>query len=230
MNQEYSLPPATAYDLWAPSYETDNPLLLMERELLAPHIASLDFRGKTVADFGCGTGRYADVCSGAEFSMGVDISPKMLKQAASRRTKRHDLLINARLESLPFRTSVFDLGICVLVLGYLPQLDQGILEMSRTLRQGGRVFIADLHPQRSDWKRTFALPGIAGKSLEIQHYRHSPEEYRSAFSRNGFMVEFSDEPPIGPAVEHVFETFGKKQEYRRSMGTPLLLTFILRKI
>src|ERR1700744_6050514 len=52
--------PATAYDIWALSYDhqPDNLMLALDEELCGSLLAQVQLSGKVIADIGCGTGRH----------------------------------------------------------------------------------------------------------------------------------------------------------------------------
>ncbi|MFI5131281.1 MAG: hypothetical protein ACHQFX_14865, partial [Chitinophagales bacterium] len=52
--------PATAYDLWASSYDeqNDNPLVYLDEMVFTEMLAECRVEGKAVVDVGCGTGRH----------------------------------------------------------------------------------------------------------------------------------------------------------------------------
>jgi len=232
-----SLNARDAYDLWAPTYDdkSSNPLILIEEKLLAPFFQELDFREKRVIDLGCGTGRYFDqyILSGAEEIVGVDISMSMLEKAKRRFAGASVTLIEASVSQIPFHDAVFDLGISTLTTGYLADLHSAIAEMTRVLRPGGTLFLADLHPKHETlgWKRNFTVQSDDGspRTYEIDSCTHSIAEYRRALENNNLEITSMAEPVIDSTVADVFEQFEAMQSYRKYFGEPILLTFTARK-
>lgn len=106
-------------------------------DMLAPWLASRS--GLQVADLGCGTGLSGQVVrSHAAYLAGIDLSQKMLEQAATK--KVYDELFRAEITA--FLQSAagerFDLILALDVLVYIGSLDALAAQAHRTLRPGGR--------------------------------------------------------------------------------------------
>ncbi|KAB8143149.1 methyltransferase domain-containing protein [Chloroflexia bacterium SDU3-3] len=108
--------------------------------------------GAAVLEVGCGTG---DVALAARRHMGatgrvcgIDPAPEMIafaRQKAARERADVDFQIGV-IESLPFPSDSFDVVLSSLMMHHLPhQLkQQGMAEILRVLRPGGRVLIVDV--------------------------------------------------------------------------------------
>jgi SAM-dependent methyltransferase len=95
--------------------------------------AIAETRPRRVLDAGCGDGLFARVIAAPEV-IGVDNAPAMVERARQRG-------VDARLgdiQDLPFTDGEFDVVVCNWTLYHLPNLDQGIKEIARVLRAGGR--------------------------------------------------------------------------------------------
>src|SRR5262245_47177395 len=104
--------PFTGHELWADVYDTvPNPLLSLEERELSKWVGNL--HGLSVADVGCGTGRWMQrACSlGAKSLVGIDFSPNMLRQAAQKPGLRGRLAL-ANAAELPLQSSSMDCVIC----------------------------------------------------------------------------------------------------------------------
>lgn len=107
--------------------------------------------GDKVLDVGCGSGnltlttkRYAGR-SGSVY--GIDASPEMIDVARknAKQTGIDAMFDVALIEKLPFEDATFDIVISRLVMHHLPAdlKQQALAEISRVLKPGGTIFLAD---------------------------------------------------------------------------------------
>lgn len=140
-----------------------------------------------VLDAGTGTGLYHSVIEGSGHrGIGLDISREML--VVQRRTHRDATLVLGNLEALPFRDSCFDYILSTRVLTHIPMLLSVFKELARTVRRGGQLFIADLHPEHPYSK--MSIKANQQKML-IQIRKYSIEELKASIGAAGLeLVEF----------------------------------------
>lgn len=128
---------------------TEIPFYIYRRERILKILDELDFKGKTVLDYGCGDGFYSEYLYKRGASVvGVDISPKMI-DFAKYNYKRDNNGINFFLtdgKTLKFDSDYFDYIISSFVLQHV--VDEKILsnlftEFSRTLKENGEVMHFD---------------------------------------------------------------------------------------
>ena len=125
--------------------------------------------GEIVLDVGCGTGSQAIAAKrrvGPEGTViGIDASPEMIERARSKATRAGvDAAFEiAIIEALPFPNEHFDVVLSTLMVHHLPRAvrEQGVREMRRVLRSGGRLLVVD-----------FATPPRERKGLFATLHRH----------------------------------------------------------
>jgi ubiquinone/menaquinone biosynthesis C-methylase UbiE len=104
--------------------------------------------GNAVLDVGTGTGALLPFLRHAISNKGwlaaMDFSFKMLQQAAQRHKLADATLLNASIESIPFRSRQFDCVTCFGAFPHFPDKEKALLEMARVLRPGGKLAIAHL--------------------------------------------------------------------------------------
>lgn len=132
--------------------------------------------GETLLDVGCGTGGVtipAKIRVGENGSAaGIDPAPEMIA-IAHRKAKRAGVEIDFRvgvIESLPFPDETFDVVTSSLMMHHLPEPLQveGLAEIRRVLKPGGRILIADMmRPSTSFLKRFFILFVHHGHSIQF---------------------------------------------------------------
>ena len=116
--------------------------------------------GEKILDVGCGTGvltRLADEATGPTGStIGIDSGQDMIRVAidnAQRLGSRAEFK-NAAIEQLPFGSGHFDVVLSSLMLHHLPPdlKRQGLREVWRALKPGGRFVVADFYrPSNPLW-------------------------------------------------------------------------------
>lgn len=105
-----------------------------------------DLRGLTsILDVGSGTGqltrpllKYADAAAQVCCS---DLSMNMLRRGKARVRDQRPHFLCCDLERLPFRSESFDGVLCGFVLEHFPDPREGLSEMVRVMRPGGRLML-----------------------------------------------------------------------------------------
>lgn len=113
--------------------------------------------GESVLDVGCGTGALTRLArervdeSGKVY--GIDAAPQMITVARRKAAKRNlDIDIRIGLiEKLAFPDDSFDVVLSSLMMHHLPEelKLQGLAEIARVLKPGGRLLILDFQPQQT---------------------------------------------------------------------------------
>ncbi|MEJ7622575.1 MAG: class I SAM-dependent methyltransferase [Pyrinomonadaceae bacterium] len=171
------------------------------RSSVAKYLKSLDIEigpDSLVLDAGSGTGIITLAFHATGFKpkriVALDLSMKSLKVAReefSKQKRRAKLteLIQSNVLKMPFGNATFDLVLTCGVLEYTP-LDEGLNELSRVLKPGGRLVLVPVKPS------------IVGSVLELLYNfkLHPAEKVRKAASKYFHILddyEFPITEPIG---------------------------------
>lgn len=145
-------------------------------------LLSLLPREWTVADIGCGTGNAAELLAPyVREVIAVDQSGPML-EAAKKRLSGAGAAKNVRfadgpIEALPLKDQSVDAAVCVLVLHHVRELDDGVSELFRVVRPGGRALIIDMYEHdRETYRHT----------MGHAHLGFSAERIRALMEHAGF--------------------------------------------
>jgi ubiquinone/menaquinone biosynthesis C-methylase UbiE len=224
------LPVQEGYDRWAPHYDDyDNAVIALEQPIITALLGNVS--KLRVVDVGCGTGRHAlpMAAQGARVT-GVDFSTGMLGRLRAK-LERTDAAAARRLEliehdiasGLPFGDASFDLALVCLVLEHLPNLDEMLAELARVVVPGGRVVIADFHPEmfRRGLHARFK-PGPEAEKLQIHGIDHTISDYVMACVRAGLEIVEMAEYRMDEA------TAARSPSASKYIGEPMLLTLVTR--
>ena len=111
--------------------------------------------GEAVLDVGCGTGTQALVAKKyvGETGRVSGIEPSLeMVTYAQRKATRHHLAVDIQpgvIERLDYPDHSFDVILCIIVMHHMPDETklQGIKEMARVLKPGGRLLVVDSNLQ-----------------------------------------------------------------------------------
>jgi ubiquinone/menaquinone biosynthesis C-methylase UbiE len=163
--------------------------------------------GEQVLDVGCGTGTLAlEVArrvGRAGRVAGIDPSPEQIARARAKAVRRHVPIAFqiGVIERLPFPDQTFDVVLSTLMMHHLPDSlkRQGLSEVARVLKPGGRLVIADFTRKQERQGRAArfhaggsSLHDLAALVADAGFAQQETEEMRprrfSAFPGAGFVT------------------------------------------
>lgn len=112
--------------------------------------------GEQALDVGCGTGSLTlDMARGVDTTghvVGIDPNSEQIARARAKAVRRHvpvEFQVGV-IEQLPFADQTFDVVFSTLMMHHLPGplKRQGLAEVARVLKPGGRLVIADFMPKK----------------------------------------------------------------------------------
>lgn len=118
--------------------------LALLRAIECRECARLSF-ARPMLDLGCGDGLFGQILFGRGVEAGLDHSASELRRAARRGVYR--LLVRAPIARIPFAGSSFATVFSNGVLEHVDDLDQGLRELRRVLRPGGRLIFTVPTPE-----------------------------------------------------------------------------------
>lgn len=160
--------------------------------------------GQSVLDVGGGYGRVARPLGARHRVTMCDLGAPMLRKARAAPGGDAVALVQADALRLPFADASFDAVVAVDLVCHLPQLADGLAELARVVRPGGRVVFDTtnarpwwvlLHPSYVAWRprrlvRTLRMRGVLPEWPQVTH--HLPAEVRAAALAVGLRLE-----PVG---------------------------------
>lgn len=182
-----------------------------------------DISGKTVLDFGCGTGIVSEllIMRGADV-VSLDNDAQMIKRARERLGKRGDVLLfdlNNTFKLFP--DSTFDLIYSSMVIHRVKDLNQLFSEYSRILKPGGVLIFSANHPELPDSRQYpvsgYAKQGDFWKGYQAYNlYTNRPwSKITNTLSENHFNVDSIISPKPTEECRHKYP-----EEYNRLKNHP----------
>ncbi len=166
-----------------------------------------DLAGKEVLEVGCGRGHLLHLLQrqGAH-AIGVDANPQAVANGAV------DGMQVADAGALPFDDARFDALVSVHTIEHLPELDQGLAEMVRVVRPGGRLLlIYPAEPIMGLWAIPTAviLHRNPFKARQVHCQKLTPTRLRARLTTQPVAHDWSDFSWRGwPQYTSVFDRLG----------------------
>jgi SAM-dependent methyltransferase len=205
---EHNLRTREAYDrlaaVWSSTTDEGPFNGLLERPALRGLVPG-NLRGAAVLDAGCGSGAQARwlMEQGADV-VGIDLSPRMIEEAARRCGGRGRFLVADLAKPLPLEATSLDGVTCSLALHYLEDWSVPLRSFASALRPGGWAVISLDHPfgprtphQRGGYFDTELVSDTWRKAdVEVtQHFWRRPlAAVLGTFADAGFRVDRVAEP------------------------------------
>jgi SAM-dependent methyltransferase len=133
-----------------------------------------------VLDGGMGPGRLCAALAQLGWTVsGIDISERMVALAVARVPEARDRMHRGDLAALPFPDAGFDAAVATGVVEYLDDPADGISELVRVLRPGGRAVVSIPNPASISerWKRGVWYPGVRAAKRALP-FTARPAPYR----------------------------------------------------
>lgn len=178
-----------AYDHWSATYDT-NENLTRDLDQVATRETLADLRCKSILELGCGTGKNTALLAQiSEQVHALDFSEGMLKKAKEKLGSSNVTFSLADITGQwPCADESADLVVCNLVLEHIEDLSFIFSEAFRSLVEGGRFFICELHPFRQYQGIKARFQGDQGTS-EIQAFVHHISDFLEAAEKSGLTLE-----------------------------------------
>lgn len=155
----------------------------------------------SILDAGCGPGPFGDMLNKeTRIVFFTDISPGMLLEAkrAAPSVNRSSHYFASNLCNLPVRAGAFDGVLCIGVIGYIPDAQEAVDELSRVQRRGGICVIQSSNPLSikevlyerflPSLKRRLGIIRIAGLGIDFPLRSFSMGQLEKMITKAGFRV------------------------------------------
>jgi ubiquinone/menaquinone biosynthesis C-methylase UbiE len=182
-----------AYNHWSATYDTDDNLTRDLDHTVTRNILA-DLQYKSIIEVGCGTGKNTTLLAQiGDRVCALDFSEGMLKRAKEKLGTDNVLFLVADItKPWPCAGESADLVVCNLVLEHIENLSFVFSEAFRSLIEGGRFFVSELHPFRQ-YEGTKARFQRDQETTEIQAFVHHITDFLKAAEKAGLTLkDFSE--------------------------------------
>lgn len=206
--------PRQAYNIWASQYDTNsNKTRDLEALALRAFLANITFN--SCLEIGCGTGKNTVwLMEGGRLVTAVDQSEEMLLKAKEKITLNSVQFIQFNIKnSWTFKSGQYDIVTFSLVLEHIDDLDHIFKEASASLKQGGYVYIGELHPYKQ-YNGSKARFDTEKGTQVVECFNHHVSDFIEAGKKYG--LSLTD-------VNEYFDNDDRNE-------IPRILTILLRKL
>jgi malonyl-CoA O-methyltransferase len=176
------------YDRWASIYDGYVNSTVFTDDLFFPPVWA-HLAGRNVLELGCGTGRHTVRLARAGNAVtGLDLSPGMLAEARKKLADFSNVtLIEGDLLSTPLEG--FDAVVTALVLEHIADLDAFFRAASRALKDGGAMFLSEIHPDRiAGGTQANFVDAQTGETVRLRSFAHAEADIVAAATRAGLRL------------------------------------------
>lgn len=224
LNNKELVSPKEGYKIWAEIYddEENNLMLQYDEIILDKLIEPLNLKGKTILDFGCGTGRNWNKFYQNKPSklIGCDVSYEMLNKLRSKFPEAEiHLMQNDDLSFLQDKSC--DIIVSTLVIAHLRKLTDIFTEWNRVLKDKAEIIITDFHPDllAKGGTRSFSFKG---RIVKIENFNHTIDIIKILLYRFGFRQRAFIEKNIDEDVKHFYESKNAINVYNKFKTLPFV--------
>lgn len=174
---------SAAYDRWSQQYDSDRNLTRDLDARVLRQSTRLELSGRRVLEFGCGTGKNTEyLAQQAAEVVAMDFSAGMLAVAKRRVPHSHVRFVQHDVrEPWPVEDNSVDVVVGNLVLEHVEHLAAVYAQASRVLRNGGQLYLCELHPYRQ-WRggQAHFTEQSSGDTVQVSAFVHSVGDYVNA--------------------------------------------------
>jgi len=177
-----------AYNIWSQQYDTnDNKTRDLEAAALRNILSTIEFN--TCLEIGCGTGKNTEwLVSKAKRITAVDLSEEMLAKAKVKINAAMVEFIQADItKPWTFGENSYELVTFSLVLEHIQNLDHIFCEASKSLINGGHIYIGELHPFKQ-YNGTKARFETATGTQVVECFTHNISEFVQTAKKHGLIL------------------------------------------
>lgn len=193
-----------SYNHWSSTYDTDENLT-RDLDQVVTRDALAGSQWRSILEVGCGTGKNTGLLARiGDRVCALDFSEGMITRAKEKLASDNVIFALADItKQWPCAGGSADLVVCNLVLEHIEELSFVFFEAYRSLMEGGRFFVCELHPFLQYQGKKARFQTNQGKT-EIRAFVHHLSDFLGAAERSGLALigcrewwheEDQDQPP-----------------------------------
>ena len=140
-------------------------------------------------DAGSGTGKYLPLILEAKNTcIAIDISRQMLRISSKKYGLKYKNIkfIKANICNLPFPINHLNWVLCTRVFSHIANINTVLTQFHNALKNGGQVFISDIHPEHSYTTTAFHT---GKEKVKIRTFKHSIKTILNSATNAGFKIK-----------------------------------------